>query len=51
MSRQTDILNSVREVPMGDKLKTEQTISLVDHTQSLKSLANTRQMVNMRIVM
>ncbi|KAK3109719.1 hypothetical protein LTR53_016720 [Teratosphaeriaceae sp. CCFEE 6253] len=34
MSRQTDIVNSVREVPTGDKLKTEQTISLVDRTQS-----------------
>ncbi|KAK3071983.1 hypothetical protein LTR53_007649 [Teratosphaeriaceae sp. CCFEE 6253] len=40
MYRQTDILNSVREVPTGDKLETEQTISLVDHTQPAEEPGN-----------
>ncbi|KAK0902282.1 hypothetical protein LTR91_019094 [Friedmanniomyces endolithicus] len=40
MCRQIHILNFMREVPTGDKLKTEQTVSLVDHTQSAEEPSN-----------
>ncbi|KAK5114560.1 hypothetical protein LTR85_010137 [Meristemomyces frigidus] len=43
MSRQSSFLNTLREVPTGDKLKAEQTISLVDHTKAADEPSNAEQ--------
>ncbi|KAK4539648.1 hypothetical protein LTR36_010474 [Oleoguttula mirabilis] len=43
MSRQASFLGSLREVPTGDKLKAEHSISLVDHTKPAEEPNNNEQ--------